>query len=136
MAAFGPILTPTHRAMPRFVVLRHETPAGSARPLHWDFMVEAGATLRTWALAEEPIVGREIAAEPLADHRLAYLDYEGSISGDRGSVTRFDRGECTIVESTPEQVRLEARGSRIAGEVLITARNEKGATFRWLSPDL
>ena len=34
----------------------------------------------------------EMDAEVLPDHRLAYLDYEGPISGDRGSVTRWDRG--------------------------------------------
>lgn len=121
--------------MPRFVVLKHETPTGSARPLHWDFMVERGDVLQTWALAEEPTVGREIAAEPLPDHRLAYLDYEGPISGNRGSVTRWDRGECTILEATPNGIRLTAKGRKLTGEVEIRSPLNAASTttFRWLS---
>ena len=48
--------------------------------------------LKTWACREPPQAGVEIPCEALADHRLAYLDYEGPISGGRGSVTRWDRG--------------------------------------------
>ncbi len=31
--------------------------------------------------------------ERLADHRLVYLDYQGQLSGDRGSVEQLARGE-------------------------------------------
>lgn len=31
-------------------------------------------------------------AEPLPDHRLFYLDYEGPVSGNRGVVTQWDKG--------------------------------------------
>ena len=66
--------------MPRFVVLRHDGPQG----LHWDFMLEMGQGLATWALNREPDAAGPIPAEALPEHRLAYLDYEGSLSGDRG----------------------------------------------------
>ena len=79
--------------MPRYVILQHEMPAGHEdRPLHWDLMFEWHDSLRTWALACEPRAGVEIAARRLSDHRLAYLDYEGPVSGDRGSVRRWDAG--------------------------------------------
>ena len=78
--------------MPRFVILRHDHPRG----VHFDFMLEAGGVLKTWALPEPPRPGVEMECEALGDHRLAYLDYEGPISGDRGSVVRWDRGEYAV----------------------------------------
>ena len=40
--------------MPRFVILRHDKPRGE----HFDFMLEAGDVLKTWALALAPGSGR------------------------------------------------------------------------------
>lgn len=71
----------------RFVVLEHDHPF-----LHWDLMLETDGTLRTWRLLAEPVGGDPVPAEPLVDHRIAYLDYEGPVSGDRGHVTRWDHG--------------------------------------------
>ena len=79
--------------MPRFVVLRHQTPPGYRQGLHWDLMLEEGERLLTWALERPPEEGAVIAATKLPDHRLAYLDYEGPIGGERGEVTQDDRGE-------------------------------------------
>ena len=73
--------------MPLFVVLQHDYPT-----LHWDFMLEAGKSLRTWRLMSPPTQDSEVGAEPLANHRLRYLDYEGPVSGDRGHVARWDAG--------------------------------------------
>jgi hypothetical protein len=96
--------------MSRFVVLIHDSPM-----LHWDFMLENEAALRTWRLARQPSEPGPIDAEALADHRLAYLDYEGPVSGDRGSVRRFDRGEYALVEETTERVVIELRGAVLRG---------------------
>ncbi len=59
--------------MPRFVVLEHVW-----NGVHWDFMLECGEVLRTWAI-DAPIVAgqRPVPARALADHRRIYLDYEG-----------------------------------------------------------
>ena len=73
--------------MPHYVILTHDHPF-----LHWDFMLEQAGVLLTWRLLSEPAVGAEVRAERLADHRLAYLDYEGPVSGGRGSVVRWDYG--------------------------------------------
>jgi hypothetical protein len=122
-------------AMPRFVILRHEMPEDSSRAPHWDFMVEQGESLRTWALAEEPALECDIAADPLPDHRLAYLDYEGPVSGNRGHVTQWDNGECKIEESTPERFVIAASGRRLTGRVEIqSGENLQPACFRWLQP--
>ncbi|HEY2761859.1 MAG TPA: DNA polymerase ligase N-terminal domain-containing protein [Pirellulales bacterium] len=115
--------------MPRFVILCHEMP-GSQRGLHWDFMLEQGEMLRTWALHEEPISGAEIRAEVLADHRALYLDYEGPISGERGTVSRWDRGQYEVRRSTPESVVVELRGDRLIGTA--TLRAEIAGSHRWI----
>lgn len=89
--------------MPRYVILTHDHPF-----LHWDFMLEAGGVLRTWRLLDEPAAGRTGRAEALADHRVAYLDYEGPVSGGRGSVARWDHGTYDVPDlAQPAFVRLE-----------------------------
>ena len=80
--------------MPRFVILEHN----GLRKLHWDFMLQWNDALRTWALAEAPEENIAIAAEPLPDHRIAYLDYEGPVSGGRGEVTQWDDGLYALLD--------------------------------------
>jgi hypothetical protein len=102
--------------MPRFVILEHDWPAR-----HWDFLLEAGPVLRAWRLLAEP--GPEVAvpAEPNADHRVLYLDYEGPVSGDRGRVSRWDAGTFEWVADEPDRVVVELRGARLAGAFEINA---------------
>lgn len=105
----------------RFVVLEHRW-----NGVHWDFMLEHGESLRTWALDEPIVAGAESPARALPDHRLAYLDYEGPISGDRGSVARVDRGVYVPLEWTDERVRVRLIGRQLVGEaVLWTERPER-----------
>ena len=100
--------------MPRFVILRHEVPPSHERGLHWDFMLECGGVLRTWSLAAEPAAFVPILAQPLADHRLAFLEYEGPLSGGRGMVSRWDSGEFDWLQNTVG-VAVLLRGARIRG---------------------
>ena len=76
----------------QFVVLYHESPPGHDRSNHWDLMFEQDNTLATWALDEMLQPGVSIEAIKLAPHRLDYLQYEGPVSGDRGSVSRVLEG--------------------------------------------
>ena len=71
----------------RLVILEHDHPF-----LHWDLLLEEEYSARTWRLLRKPCLGEPIAAEPLPNHRLMYLDYEGVVSGDRGTVKRFLAG--------------------------------------------
>ncbi len=73
--------------MPRFVLLEHKW-----NGVHWDFMLEAGEVLRTWAIDAPLVAGRDLPARALDDHRKVYLEYQGEISGNRGSVRRVDAG--------------------------------------------
>jgi hypothetical protein len=93
----------------RYVVLRHEE---VPRP-HFDVMVEtgAGSALATWRAGEWP-PRPGAAMERLADHRAAYLTYEGPVSGGRGHVRRVAGGECVITGagSSKWTIRLDDGG--------------------------
>ncbi|MBI1830138.1 MAG: hypothetical protein HYR84_01650 [Planctomycetes bacterium] len=111
--------------MSRFVILEHDHPV-----LHWDLMLEADGVLQTWRLAQAPdgVVGA-IEATALGDHRIAYLDYEGPVSGNRGTVRRWDAGtfeDCA--DSAPACRRLTMAGLRVHGIVVL--EHVKGDTWR------
>jgi DNA polymerase Ligase (LigD) len=114
--------------MPRFVVLRHQTPPAYPRPLHWDFMLQRGAELRVWALSEEPLPGHSIRAEALPDHRPFYLDYEGEVSADRGVVSRWDHGTFRWLTDEDESVSVELQGQKLAGRATLARMDRTG---RW-----
>jgi hypothetical protein len=80
----------------RYVILRHD---GIAEP-HFDLMFEKspGSMLMCWRASHWPI-DQSTSITRLPDHRREYLDYEGPISGDRGTVTRIARGTCSISDS-------------------------------------
>ncbi len=109
--------------MPRFVVLTHDHPF-----LHWDFMLEQGESLRTWRLSAEPNSGEEISAEPLSDHRLEYLVYEGPVSGDRGEVTQWDRGEYEVIEESQDKLSVQLHGEKLKGRTTLQSGTEHSST--------
>jgi hypothetical protein len=116
--------------MPRFVILEHDHPT-----LHWDLMLQAGETLRTWRLARAPVhPGEAIQATAIGDHRPVYLDYEGPVSGGRGKVFRWDHG--TYTEEEPGIVRSEKRvvirveGQRLRGLAILERDSGDQWTFR------
>ncbi|MCE9548419.1 MAG: hypothetical protein K8T25_23335 [Planctomycetia bacterium] len=113
--------------MPRYVILWHQTPPGFPRGVHWDLMLEEAGHLRCWALSSSPDGAAPQAAEALADHRLAYLEYEGPISGDRGSVSRWDEGTYRQLDETGNginkdsgELTLHFAGRRLNGRVVLS----------------
>jgi DNA polymerase Ligase (LigD) len=118
--------------MPRYVILFHEMPAGGERPTHWDLMLESGSALRTWALPVEPSADMDCQALALAEHRLAYLEYEGPVSENRGRVTRWDAGEYRPLAETPDTLAISLAGSKLRGQMTLTRGAKKGdATHSW-----
>ena len=96
--------------MSRFVILTHDFPR-----LHWDFLVECGDVLKCWRLPEIPRSGEALAAEALDDHRVMYLDYEGPVSGGRGTVSRWDHGDYSGLTVRPGIFRLSVQGHKLRG---------------------
>jgi hypothetical protein len=113
--------------MPRFVVLCHE----SSHAVHFDFMLEAGEVLKTWALPQPPQPGVEMACTALADHRLAYLDYEGPISGDRGSVTRWDFGQYAVERQTATQWVVTLASEKLNGTATLRCPSLAADPDKW-----
>ncbi len=116
--------------MPRFVVLLHEMASGPRGPVHWDLMLEHDGVLVTWALAQKPKSDHTIEADRLADHRLDYLTYEGPISGDRGTVSRFDSGEYKVVFSSEDRWMIEVKGRFLKGTIQLL--RQPGNAHRWI----
>ena len=113
----------------RFVLLWHETPPGANRPSHFDLMLETAEALDTWALAEEPRIGRVQVADRLANHRKAYLDYEGPVSGNRGYVTRWDEGPCRVEQSSDSLCIARLQGRRLRGLIQLQRLGDQAQ--RW-----
>jgi len=111
--------------MARFVILEHDHPQGR----HWDLMVETGPALATWSLAAPPHAGT-VTVQSLPDHRRAYLDYEGPISGGRGSVTQWDRGTCEIEEHSADRLVAVLRGQRLAGRVILVRLSDDSSNWQ------
>ncbi len=84
--------TPAVGIQPRFALLHHLMEAAAGRFDHWDLMLEHHGTLLTFELLKLPSGPSVFETHRLKDHRLAYLDYEGHISDNRGQVFRLDRG--------------------------------------------
>ncbi len=110
--------------MPQFTILEHDHPW-----LHWDLLLDNGEPrIPTWRLAE-PVCSVEaatevslvrIAAEPLANHRREYLDYEGPVSGDRGHVTQWDTGLYIPLTQRPDYWEVRLEGRRVSGFAVLT----------------
>jgi hypothetical protein len=66
--------------------------------------------LATWQLPCPPeriAAGSSVTARRLADHRRAYLTYEGPVSNNRGRVTIHSRGRYAAAARTPDRWEIE-----------------------------
>ena len=105
----------------RFAILEHRWDG-----VHWDFLVEDGPMLRTWAIDEPIVEGIALPARSMPAHRPIYLDYEGEVSGGRGTVRRWDGGIGSVLEWSDEVVRLEVSGNQLVGLVELWSVEEEG----------
>lgn len=120
----------------RFVLLHHECPLSYSKPSHWDFMLEHEAALLTWQLNVLPpswasclnlqttAASEWVDAIRLPDHRLAYLEYEGPLSGDRGSVVRLDGGAFTWVEHAENLICVQLQGTHLSCQIRMSRGDE------------
>jgi bifunctional non-homologous end joining protein LigD len=131
---FGPAPEPAAAAVgqPRlFVVQKH-----AARQLHYDFRLEMGGVLVSWAVPKGPSADpaeKRFAAE-VEDHPVEYADFEGSIpEGNYGAgyVIVWDRGVWIPLED-PQQgmvkgkLLFELRGYKMRGVWTLVRMKTKG----------
>lgn len=106
------------------VLLEHRLPDGS---WHYDWMIERPegglATFRVTTRIDQP-GGTAFRAERLADHRAAYLTYEGEVSGGRGWVRRLAVGEMAIEADTADRFITRGRIGGVAGRFVGAARED------------
>jgi DNA polymerase Ligase (LigD) len=100
--------------MLRFAILEHDYPVP-----HWDLFLEAGDVLRSWRLLSPLEPGIAVPAEPTGDHRLLYLDYEGPVSVNRGTVARIDAGTFAWEADVEECVVVRIAGTHFVGRLIL-----------------
>jgi hypothetical protein len=105
--------------MPRYVILEHTGTQTYKPGRHWDLMLEAEGRLRTWELLERPSNDESVQAHSLPDHRLEYLDYEGPVSRNRGTVRRWDAGEYQVVSETESELTVQIKGQQLQGRLIL-----------------
>ncbi len=121
-----------------FVVQKH-----AARRLHWDFRLELGGTLRSWAVPKGPSADpadKRLAVE-VEDHPVEYAGFEGVIPAGNygaGAVIVWDRGTWRPL-SDPEEglargkLVFELQGDKLHGEwTLVRTRRVEGGKAHWL----
>lgn len=119
------------------VELLHTLPDGT---VHVDWMIaqdpEASLSLITFRLPRpltELKPGEELIAQRIADHRPAYLAYEGPISGGRGAVRCLARGRiCQWNEVTEGWEMRILRQSEAGDAVYVRLRLEPRPDQKWM----
>jgi bifunctional non-homologous end joining protein LigD len=128
---------------PRFVVQRHR-----ARRLHYDFRLEIGDVLVSWAVPKGPTLDPAVrrAAFKVEDHPIEYIDFEGVIPAGEyggGDVIVWDAGTWQADEAgdPPDpaaalaagELHLDLAGEKLRGRfVLVRTRRGNWEKEEWL----
>ena len=118
---------------PIFVIQRHD-----ARRLHYDFRLERGGALASWAVPKgvplEP--GTQHLAVHVEDHPLSYATFEGEIPAGNygaGTVEIWDRGTYELVEEKPNGgLTVHLHGERLEGLWTLVPAKLSGDAKNWL----
>jgi len=133
--AAAPGERPEDEAGGTFVIQEHH-----ARRLHWDFRLERGGVLVSWALPkgvpDDPAVNH--LAVHTEDHPLEYGGFEGTIPRGEygaGAVTIWDHGSYETLKWAPDEVKVTLHGRRVqGGYVLFQTRGSQWMIHRERQP--
>lgn len=95
-------------------------------------MLEAEGVLKTWALPAWPSLTVEMECRMLPDHRLAYLEYEGEVSGGRGNVRRVEAGEYSVERRSANEWVVAITGRKLVGRVELRQTGETPSCWCFL----
>jgi bifunctional non-homologous end joining protein LigD len=119
----------------RFVIQKHD-----ASRLHYDFRLELGRTLKSWAVPKGiPFAkGQKHLAVEVEDHPISYIDFEGAIPKGQyggGTVMVWDSGTFEPLSKAPTKelkngkLHFVLSGTKVKGEwYLVRLRDQK----QWL----
>jgi DNA ligase D-like protein (predicted 3'-phosphoesterase) len=104
-----------------------------ATRLHFDFRVQSGEVLRSWAVPRGPSLDPRVRrlAVPVEDHEMSAGDFEGVHVGQNrgtGAVIVWDEGTAEIVRDQPGHLSLVLHGRKLSGGYGLTRTGEK----RWI----
>jgi DNA ligase D-like protein (predicted 3'-phosphoesterase) len=131
------------RGEPIFVVQKH-----AARSLHYDFRLEVGGVLKSWAVPKGPSTDprEKRLAMAVEDHPLEYAEFEGVIgdgeygagavivwdTGPYRNLTERDGAEVPLEQALAAgHAKVELRGQKLRGGYALTRTGGEGRE-RWL----
>ncbi|MFI5323300.1 MAG: DNA polymerase ligase N-terminal domain-containing protein [Thermodesulfobacteriota bacterium] len=116
----------------RFVVHEHHS-----SHLHFDFRLEMGGVLRSWAIPKGPsmVPGEKRLAIEVENHPLEYIDFEGIIPEGMygaGAVVIWDAGTYELMVNERDKIEIIMSGKKLRGEFDLVRFKSKGKENQWL----
>ncbi len=118
-----------NEGQPRFVVQKHH-----ATHLHYDFRLEMGGVLRSWAVPKGPPLepGVRRLAIQVEDHPIDYIGFTGEIPQGEygaGSVEIWDKGEFDLEKESADILEFSLRGKKLSGSYALIHTDDKNWLF-------
>ncbi len=115
---------------PIFVVQKHQ-----ATHLHYDFRLEVGGVLKSWAIPKEPSMDpadKRLAIE-VDDHDLGYAGFSGTIEEGygKGTVEIWDKGTYEMINKKDYKMVFELHGKKLKGGFVLL-KFKKAGEKNWL----